>query len=988
LRARSPASSRWQNSNLILRRVLEDRSVPRSLQLRSKQNVVGSAANIDRQSFSRVSISSLPAIRLQPKLTVNQPRDAYEQEADRVADHVMRMQDPGGVAGPTVSLGSGAVQRECACGGTCDRCKKENAAKETMRMRNPGARMSPTVSLRAAGVQRACACGTCAECRADKVSEEIMRMHDTGAAAGPAVSLGSAGGIEAPPIVHEVLRSPGQPLDKATRDFMEPRFGQDFSGVRVHTDRKAADSAKVVGARAYTVGKDVVFASNQFSPARVEGRSLLAHELVHTIQQTEKASPASERLRGFGREEEPEEGNTPRLGAPAVTKSPPQVAMSPEPGCVLCTAAKSSSAQFKPDALRFAATKQEVTDKALTSWAVSHLSEGRSVQWLTQNLLSSHEFEGSPAARENAVEGLAFLLLEPRLKNALTAGADVNRARTEQWRLEREAERKEYINRGHRVAPKDAKLIMPEDLWKYDLTGRQCSYVYPEICAGNGAGDYEILGLDGGLVIFRKLKMFYYQMGIDDFARNIGQMGMVASGVWEGSKGVLYAGALGAQMAGKIGSMLPTGQITNFAFRGLEKAGSGGLEELDRMEAVRLGYEPHEKTDIEKLEEFADDFDPSILGFGIPGPHEGGVGTPRGGRKTRRGSRPSEHESGADGGSSLHEEGSSLAAGHGERGGDKPATKTGAESVKENVVHEAARQNDSEVIIDGRKHGISVYSEGKKADLEFCGPCAPVAAKLKHILDGLPENYNPKIKNDLLFLYRTAVGVEKDLAKGIGNDVTRGITKEGAGRLSRSIAKQLNIYIKQDPNLGKMLEMSPADLKANRDRLRTSLSVEGTPSPAPAPTGSKPAEPTRLKPDPVTARPKGTPSAHDVDILSQPGARKQYTAYPSAHQHHLFPQEFKSWFDKKFGGIHDIHEYTVYISEGEHGAIHASGKGKVVRNVQEPDLTGWNKDWKTFIDTHGTATPQQIFEEAGRLMDKYKISQAQIARYRGNKLKR
>jgi Holliday junction resolvase-like predicted endonuclease len=178
------------------------------------------------------------------------------------------------------------MQRECACGGTCDRCKKENVAKETMRMRDHSAGRPPTVSLRAAGVQRACACGgTCAECKADKVSQEVMRMQNPGVAAGPAVSLGSAGGMEAPPIVHEVLRSPGQPLDKATREFMEPRFGQDFSSVRVHTGAKAAESAKAVQAKAYTVGQNVVFGAGAFAPGAEAGQRLLGHELAHVVQQ-------------------------------------------------------------------------------------------------------------------------------------------------------------------------------------------------------------------------------------------------------------------------------------------------------------------------------------------------------------------------------------------------------------------------------------------------------------------------------------------------------------------------------------------------------------------------------------------------------------------------------------------------------------------------------------------------------------------------------
>ena len=97
-----------------------------------------------------------------------------------------------------------------------------------------------------------------------------------------------------PPLVQEVLRSPGQPLDPATRAFMEPRFGHDFAHVRMHTDAKAADSARVVCAHAYTMGRNVVFGQNEFAPATHQGRELLAHELAHTIQQRNTSrTPAS-----------------------------------------------------------------------------------------------------------------------------------------------------------------------------------------------------------------------------------------------------------------------------------------------------------------------------------------------------------------------------------------------------------------------------------------------------------------------------------------------------------------------------------------------------------------------------------------------------------------------------------------------------------------------------------------------------------------------
>jgi len=128
-------------------------------------------------------------------------------------------------------------------------------------------------------LQRKCACddtssptGECAECRRNRL--DLQRS-----AAGP--SEISA----APPIVNEVLRSPGQRLDGATRALMEPRFGYDFSKVRVHADRAAAESARAVAALAYTVGNEIVFGSGQYTPHTAEGQKLLAHELTHVVQQ-------------------------------------------------------------------------------------------------------------------------------------------------------------------------------------------------------------------------------------------------------------------------------------------------------------------------------------------------------------------------------------------------------------------------------------------------------------------------------------------------------------------------------------------------------------------------------------------------------------------------------------------------------------------------------------------------------------------------------
>ena len=100
------------------------------------------------------------------------------------------------------------------------------------------------------------------------------------------LELGSQSNSLAPPIVQEVLRLPGQPLDPEVRAFFEPRFGHDFSHVRVHTDAKAAESTRAVNALAYTVGRDVVFGAGHYEPLACAGRKLLAHELTHVVQQS------------------------------------------------------------------------------------------------------------------------------------------------------------------------------------------------------------------------------------------------------------------------------------------------------------------------------------------------------------------------------------------------------------------------------------------------------------------------------------------------------------------------------------------------------------------------------------------------------------------------------------------------------------------------------------------------------------------------------
>src|SRR5436309_6325832 len=177
-------------------------------------------------------LQSAPTLMRAPTgaLTVNDPNDPFEAEADRVADQVMRMTDPA------------KVQRTCSC------------TDEDLRLQR-----------------------TCASCKEEEENNKTYpQVQRTQSGAGPAI---------APPIVHDVLRSPGQPLDASIRSSMEPRFGRSFAHVRVHADAKAAESARAVNALAYTVGSDIVFANNQYSPGTDRGSRLIAHELTHTIQQ-------------------------------------------------------------------------------------------------------------------------------------------------------------------------------------------------------------------------------------------------------------------------------------------------------------------------------------------------------------------------------------------------------------------------------------------------------------------------------------------------------------------------------------------------------------------------------------------------------------------------------------------------------------------------------------------------------------------------------
>lgn len=176
---------------------------------------------------------------LQAKLKIGHPGDKYEQQADRVADAVMRMPEP-----TAVSSGELHIQKACST------CEEGELKRQPIEEEEEKLQMQPMEE------------------------ETLMTKRDIS----PEIAFDLESSIQA-------LRGGGQPLSKSERTFFEPRFSHDFGKVRVHSGPQASKSARAVNARAFTIGQDVVFGSGQYAPETQDGKKLLAHELTHVIQQ-------------------------------------------------------------------------------------------------------------------------------------------------------------------------------------------------------------------------------------------------------------------------------------------------------------------------------------------------------------------------------------------------------------------------------------------------------------------------------------------------------------------------------------------------------------------------------------------------------------------------------------------------------------------------------------------------------------------------------
>lgn len=204
-------------------------------------------------NFNNVPLHPQTSLIIQPKLSINVPGDEYEQEADKAADKIMRMVNPEHIKTKTSPVN--VINRKCATCSNEHEMKNNEDGKET---KEP---------LQRIVIQRKFT-------KSEGEKEKGLQRKESGNKT-PRV----------PTAVTEVLRSSGQPLNNTTRSFMEQRLGYNFSKVRIHDDQLSHKSSSSIQALAYTHRNHVVFGAGQYKPETDSGKHLLAHELVHVVQQ-------------------------------------------------------------------------------------------------------------------------------------------------------------------------------------------------------------------------------------------------------------------------------------------------------------------------------------------------------------------------------------------------------------------------------------------------------------------------------------------------------------------------------------------------------------------------------------------------------------------------------------------------------------------------------------------------------------------------------
>ena len=186
-----------------------------------------------------------------------------------------------------LATGMPLLQRQCACGGGCPRCQEQALLQTKLKISEPGDQYEQEADRVADEVMQMPEPSVQRQIEAEEEEDEMVQRKATSSPAQES---------DVPQIVYNVLRSSGQPLDPATRTFMESRFGTNFSQVQIHTETQAAASAQAVNAKAYTVGANIVFDTGQYQPHSQDGKRLIAHELTHIVQQQEASKRSVSKL--------------------------------------------------------------------------------------------------------------------------------------------------------------------------------------------------------------------------------------------------------------------------------------------------------------------------------------------------------------------------------------------------------------------------------------------------------------------------------------------------------------------------------------------------------------------------------------------------------------------------------------------------------------------------------------------------------------------
>jgi len=766
---------------------------------------------------------------VQAKLALNAPGDVFEQEADRIAEQAVPMLDTM-VLGDSISDSYGGTELGA-------RCNSGNSPSEGQTERG---RATPSLQTKTVG---------------------------------PTVTTG----MEASSATQEVLRSPGHPLEPATRAFMEPRLGHDFSAVRLHSDSYAEQSARLLGAAAYTVGNHIAFASGRLEPDTREGKRLIAHELTHVIQQNRGNATNLQRS--------PEN----RWDPVALPKSKTQS---------FFPAARSTK-EPDPNALYFQGfgSGRLVTSAKLLKWAedsiwddvvgnhrpehiFSLLQRNQDVQlnaiWerhlnnKVKMILGSHAFDGPEEAREggaiqlktssksviDALNHRALVALVQEIKNTLHSGV-VPRGAS----LIRDRSAIEFIEE------RPEKGVVPTGRWAGTAT------------VGFTWGGMRLVSTTSYSVIFEVIghEGIYFELSSADFLKTEPFMHQVAETVTKGTAGIAVVGAfikgflsalaspviMAADTAAKIidtvslglaaGVKWTTGREIAYTCisstcQNFDACVKSATKSVDDCKADAVTEALKQATIILPLYEQGRDCingDAEACG-GIAalslGLVEEGVSriAKRGGTaveaiRGRRVLSPDEFEDAA-----IRE------AIHRPHAGDPPIAETlekpkprqepptppavkapvseeptppatGKDAIKEKVVHESAREAGSEVPLTDGTHGMAPYGEGEESGLTICSEhCNLVRRKLDQILKTLPDNYDAATLREINYLANKVRGIDRALAKGR-------LSRELARRASHEIAVELARYAKMDPNLNQLLQMTPEYLKANLPQLRREL---------------------------------------------------------------------------------------------------------------------------------------------------------------------